>query len=107
MRNMDRAKTASAIHTAAAEFVNRESNRRSLITVTKVELDERGLKARVYVTVYPDTQAVAALDFLSRAKDDLKDFLQKRIRMQALPHCTFVQDPNIAGIVVGEVPPVA
>ena len=101
---MDKEKISSAILQAAAEFVNRESNRRSLITVTKVEIDERGLKCRIFVTVYPDTQAVAALDFLSRMDDDLMDFLHKRIKMHKLPRCSFVQDPNIAG--VGEPVPV-
>ena len=96
----DRAKTESALHEVAAEFVNRESNRRSLITVTKVELDDRGHKARIFVSVFPDTQAAAALDFLSRMHEDFREYVRSKIKMQNVPHCTFVQDPNIGGVVV-------
>jgi ribosome-binding factor A len=103
---MDRAKTESALVHVAAEFVNRESNRRSLITVTRVELDDRGHKARIYVTIFPDTQVKAALDFLGRVEDDFIQFARTRIKMQTLPRCTFVQDPNIGGLDVGKEVPI-
>jgi ribosome-binding factor A len=99
----DNAKVESALLHAAAEFINRESNRRSLITVTKVVMDQRG-RAEVYVSVYPDNQAAAALDFLSRMQDDMREYVKKKIKMRSIPHFTFVQDPNIGG--VGEAVPV-
>jgi ribosome-binding factor A len=99
---MDNAKVVSAIHSAAAEFINRESNRRSLITVTKVELNPRGLRGRIYVSIFPDLQSHAAIDFLSRMEDDFKDYLRTKIKMHIYPHCVFVQDPNIGGLVAPE-----
>lgn len=99
---MSRAQVESAILHAAAEFVNRESNRQSLITVTKVELDERGLKGRVYVSVFPDERAATALEFLERRADDFRDFVKKRIKLRGFPTFAFVQDPNIGGLDVEE-----
>ena len=104
---MDNKKVQSAILHAAAEFVNRESNRRSLITVTHVELDPRGTRARIFVSVFPDHSAPAALDFLSRMTDDLKAFVKEKIKIHNVPQFTFMQDPNIGGVTPIEEPPKA
>lgn len=101
---MDRAKVASALLHTAAAFINRESNRQSLITVTKVELDETGREASVFVSVYPDEKAHGALDFLNRNVDDFKRYVRSQLKMHDIPRYRFVQDPNIAG--VGEAVPV-
>lgn len=98
---MDNAKIESALEHAAAEFINRESNRRSLITVTRVTMDDKGLRAQIFVSVFPDTQAAAALDFLSRMEDDFRNYVRKHIKIHVLPRFTFVQDPNIGGLEVG------
>ncbi|MEK7531023.1 MAG: ribosome-binding factor A [Patescibacteria group bacterium] len=87
----------SALEHAAAEFINRESNRRSLITVTRVELDDHKNKAIVFVSVYPDAQAPAALDFLSRVTDDFYDYVREHIKMRSAPRFSFQQDPNLGG----------
>ncbi len=99
---MDKAKVTSALLHAAAEFVNRESNRRSLITVTRVEMDDRGRGATIYISVFPDTQAKAALDFLSRSREDFRDYVREHIKMRGLPMFTFQQDPNIGGVRIEE-----
>lgn len=101
---MDNAKLASALQHVAAEFINRESNRRSLITVTRVELDDRSRNATVFVSVYPDNQAGAALDFLGRMHDDFREFIKKSLKIRFIPTFTFQQDPNIGG--VGEAVPI-
>ena len=95
---MSRPQIVSAIHEAAAEFVNRESNRQSLITVTKVEMDERGMRALVFISIFPDSHAKTALDFLQRRSEDLRTFIKKRIKVRVIPQFTFMQDPNIGGL---------
>jgi ribosome-binding factor A len=99
---MDRAKVLSALEHVAAEFVNRESNRQSLITVTRAELDERGLEARIFVSVYPDTAAHGALDFLNRNTGEFKQFVRSRLKMHDIHRYRFVQDPNLGGLEVGK-----
>jgi ribosome-binding factor A len=72
--------------------------------VTKVELDETGREASVFVSVYPDEKAHGALDFLNRNVDDFKRYVRSQLKMHDIPRYRFVQDPNIAG--VGEAVPV-
>ena len=88
----------SAVHAAAAEFINRESNRRSLITVTHVELRDRGKNARIFISVFPPEQTAAAIDFLSRQKDEFRTYLRQQIRSRTLPACSFLPDPNMGSI---------
>lgn len=96
---MDRAKIHSALEHTAAEFINRESNRQSLITVTRAELDDRGHEAIIFVSVYPDDKAHGAIDFLNRNVDEFKRFVRSRLKMHDIPRYRFMQDPNIAGVV--------
>ncbi len=97
-------KTESALLHAAAEFVSRESNRTSLITVTRVQVDDHTLHAHIYVSIYPEAQAKNALEFLKRVQPDFRDYIKKNVRMHMLPHMTFLQDPNIGGFVPIEEP---
>lgn len=99
---MDRDKILSALVHTAAEFINRESNRQSLITVTRATLDDRGLEASIYISVFPDEKAHTALDFLNRNVDDFKRFVRSRLKMRDIPHYRFIQDPNIGGLEVGK-----
>ena len=97
-------KTESALLHAAAQFVSRESNRTSLITVTRVQVDDRTLHAHIYVSIYPESQAKTALEFLKRVQPDFRDYIKKNVRMHMLPMMQFLQDPNIGGLTVEEVP---
>ena len=88
----------SALEHAAAEFISRESNRRSLITVTRVELDDHKNTAIIYVSVFPDHASGAALDFLSRMTGDLSNYVREHVKMRSVPRFTFQQDPNLGGV---------
>ena len=83
------------MHNAAAEFINRESNRKSLITVTRVEMLERNKRANIFVSVFPPEQTGAVIDFLSRQKDAFREFLRIQVRSYVLPHVTFLPDPSM------------
>jgi ribosome-binding factor A len=63
----------------AAEYINRESNKTSLITVTRVDILNRGKRAIVYFTVLPDNQEGSSLEFLQRKRSDFRKFvIQKK-----------------------------
>jgi ribosome-binding factor A len=85
---------ASALTKAAAEFIARESNGRSLITVTRTVLDERGLHATIYISVYPDKDTRAVTEFLDRQKGAFITFLKSRIEARALPRMRFLPEPE-------------
>ncbi|OGG44639.1 hypothetical protein A2841_00735 [Candidatus Kaiserbacteria bacterium RIFCSPHIGHO2_01_FULL_48_10] len=85
----------SSLSQAVAEFISRESNRTSLITVTRVELANHDSLARVFVSVLPPEQGHAAIDFLTRQEREARDFLKKRIEMRILPKLVFQLDPGM------------
>jgi ribosome-binding factor A len=86
---------AAALHTAAAEFLNRESNRRSLVTVTHVDWPAGEKTARVFVSVFPQKDTRAVMDFLSRQHDAFMAFLKKSVKLHILPYVTFLPDPSM------------
>ena len=73
------------IRIAAAEFFSRESNRTSLITVTGVELRNRGERAKILVTVLPEHQAHAALDFIHRQLAKFREYVSQNTRLMKTP----------------------
>ena len=78
-------KIKEAIRHAAAEFLERESNRTALITVTDVSLRARGRVAVILFTVLPAEGEREALAFLKRQRSALRGYIAKRVRMQRLP----------------------
>lgn len=80
------------IKSLTAEFVERESNRTSLITVTRVELIDRGREARIFVTVLPDAMAESALEFLKRMRSDLRSYVTEKSRLFRIPRFDFMLD---------------
>jgi ribosome-binding factor A len=77
---------------AAAEFLARESNGQSLITVTQAQVDERGQRATIFITVLPDSAEVKALEFANRNKKEFGMFLLKKVRGMRIPQLEFVLD---------------
>ncbi len=80
------------MRTAAAEFLAREANRNSLITVTRVQMSEDGKRAVIYITVFPELGEAAALAFANRNRGELGKFLSSRTRGMRIPHLEFEID---------------
>lgn len=81
-----------ALREAAAEFLAREANRNTLITVTRAEMSEDGKRGIIYITVYPESGEDAALKFANRNRGELGLFLSKRTKGMRLPHIEFQID---------------
>ncbi len=75
-----------------AEFIERESNRLSLITVTKCEISKDQKQLKVFVSVFPEEKEQQALNFLERKKREIREYLKKRIRTRVIPFLSFHQD---------------
>ena len=80
------------IRNSAAKFLALESNRTSLITVTRVETNEPGTTATVFFTVLPDNQEAAALDFVKRQRGNFREFVKKNARLMRIPFFDFEID---------------
>lgn len=85
-------KYAEALRVAAAEFLAREANRNSLITVTRVEMSEDGKRAIIYITVFPELGEEAAVKFANRNRPELGAFLLKRTKGMRIPKFEFQID---------------
>jgi ribosome-binding factor A len=90
--NVKDEKAAEILRHCAAEFLARESNHTSLITVTKVELGVRGGTSSIFFTVLPETAQQEALEFLKRRRSDFREYLKSHTRMQRLPFIDFKID---------------
>ena len=85
-------KIIEQIHHLSADFLERESNRGSLITVTSVILSDDAKEATIYVTVLPDSKEKAALDFLKRRRSDFKEYFKKHSAIGRIPFFDFQID---------------
>ena len=83
---------STLIKDAAAEFLNRESNRTSLITVTGATISKDFARATVYFTVFPDDQQEQVLHFARRKRADFKAYLKSHLRLRRIPFVDFEID---------------
>lgn len=80
------------IQKIASEWINRESNKTSLITITSCELSKDQKYINLGVSVLPETQSRAALDFLVRNKDVVRNYLKKHGKLHRIPYVVFMAD---------------
>ena len=85
-------KLKDIIKEAAAEFLQRESNHISLLTVTDVSLSDRCNQATIFFTVLPQEKEKGALDFVKRKRAEFREFFKSKARMRALPFFDFEID---------------
>ncbi len=85
-------KVNKLIQKLAAEFLEGESNRTSLITVTGSNVSSDLRSAEIFITVLPVEAESDALNFVKRKRSDLRDYLKKKTKMRALPFLDFVID---------------
>jgi ribosome-binding factor A len=83
MRNpQQQARTEEELAHVIAEFLNRESNRQSLVTVTRVSLNDARTILTAYVSVFPDSEGEHALEFLERQRDAAHEYVRAHTRPQ-------------------------
>jgi len=85
-------KITEALRETAGEFMAREANRNSLVTVTAARLSEDNKRGIIYITVLPETAEEAALAFANRNRKEFADFFQTRVRGVFMPKVEFQID---------------
>ena len=78
-------KVANMIKELSAQFLERENNRTSLITVTNATCSPDLKRATIFITVLPTDKEEAALHFLQRQRSGIRDFLKKNIAIKTIP----------------------
>ena len=76
----------------AAEFVNTESNRTSLITITRATVSDDLARVTILATVLPEEREHGVVDFLNRNIDDFCSFITRKTKSRRLPRFTFAID---------------
>lgn len=90
MKNKDQ--YAEHIAHLAAQFLSRESNRTSLITVTRATVTEKMSVVSVYCSVFPESDEAHALIFLKRMAGEFRQYMMHEHRMVRVPHVNFEID---------------
>lgn len=89
-----RDRTTELLAHLAAEFINRESSRGSMITVIRAEVNTDGKEARIFVSVLPVDKTKTALEFLNRQRQEFRNFVDSHARIGMIPSITFLLDPE-------------
>lgn len=89
---MRQEKFAELIHKLAAEYISREANSSSLITVTRADISRDLKRSTVFFTVLPEDKEAEAVEFLNRRGYDFKEFIKKRAELRSLPNIEFSLD---------------
>ncbi len=85
-------RAAEIVAREAALFIAREAGSESLITVIRAEPVARGERIMVFVSVFPEDKAHAALAFLERQREAFSDYLKSHARLRPLPRIDFLLD---------------
>ena len=85
-------KVANVIKELSAEFLGRENNRTSLITVTSATASPDLKRATVFITVLPDNKEDEVLEFVKRKRSELRDILKKNMAVKNIPFIDFAID---------------
>jgi ribosome-binding factor A len=78
-------KVANHIKELTAEFLGRENNKTSLITVTSATCSPDLKRANVFITVLPTDKEKVALEFAKRQRGKLREFLKKVMTTKNIP----------------------
>lgn len=76
----------------AADFVQRESNHSSLVTVTNVLVGNRGKHATILFTVLPENKQEIVEEFLKRKRAEFQDYVRSKSRLGRVPLFDFEID---------------
>ena len=76
----------------ASDFIQKESNGQSLITVTNSSTSGDQKRMTVYVSVMPEIKEKAVIDFLKRQRSEFKKYIRENTRLNIIPHFDFEID---------------
>jgi ribosome-binding factor A len=85
-------KIIELIKKLVAEYISRESNHLSLITVTGGQISDKLQRAVVFITVLPEQYEDEVLLFLKRQSKDIREYIMSHSKLGRIPFLTFVID---------------
>lgn len=91
-KEVTRGRGTSIVRKLVDEFITKNSGGQSLITVTSMEQAERSNHMLIRVSVLPQTQEKAVIDFLERNATDMRNYIKDKSRLGMLPFLSFEID---------------
>lgn len=85
-------KIAARISEEAAKYFASESNRQSLITVTRTEVSSDGRTATIFISVLPESAEESVLSFARRSRSLLRKFVMTHLPVPHIPTLDVVLD---------------
>ncbi len=85
-------KVANYIKELAANFLVKENNKTSLITVTSANCSPDLKRSTVFITVLPTAKEKDALEFAKRKRTEFREFLKKKLVLKTVPFIDFEID---------------
>jgi ribosome-binding factor A len=77
---------------AAADYLARESNRQSLVTVTRADIAPNLKEVTIFLSVLPQSAEEVVLNFAKRNRTDFRNYLKEKTRLHPLPTVDFQID---------------
>src|SRR3989344_2604948 len=78
-------KVANILKELSANFLERENNGTSLITVTRADVSPDLKRGTIYITVLPDDKEKTALEFAKRKRGELRESIKKNMTTKVIP----------------------
>jgi len=91
-KEVTRGRGTSIVRKLIDEFITRNSGGQSLITITSMEQADRSNHMLIRVSVLPETQENAVIDFLQRNATDMRNYVKDKSRLGMLPFLSFEID---------------
>lgn len=85
-------KIIKIVRAAAADFMQRESNGASLITITNASLSNDEKYATILFTVLPADKEQPALEFAKRMRSEFKEYVKTHTKLGKIPMFDFAID---------------
>lgn len=85
-------KVLNLIKELSAQFLAKENNRTSLVTVTSANVSNDLKRATIFITVLPENKEHDALDFAKRKRGELRNYLKKNMNLKNIPFLDIMID---------------
>ena len=92
MSNHRQLKLQEVLAQLAGQFLVRNANLESLITVTHAAADDEGNRVVIFVSVMPDNMATKAIAYLKRERSEFREYIKKYSALQHPPTIDFMLD---------------
>lgn len=83
--NQKQEKMEKELRRVVSDFLKRQTNKTSLITITKIDLSPDFKRAVIYITVLPEEKERAGLSFITRHLHGLREYVKKNLKTRIIP----------------------